>query len=146
MFVIMRTIAFLSGFLSYFALFNTPYIGVARWNTTAEFSRLFCNTNFAKLSYKQCRYILSMQCILLKKFSLHRIVRLLCPKLSHAIHSLRPGKTDRHFAANISNKYLLMKMSINISLKFVSNDAINNILELVQRTACRRAGDKPLSD
>ena len=38
-----------------------------------------------------------------------------------------------------------MKISINISLEFVSEDRINNILALVQIMAWRRQGDKPLS-
>ena len=37
-------------------------------------------------------------------------------------------------------------ISINISLKFVPEDPINNISSLVQTMACCRPGDKPLSE
>ena len=37
-------------------------------------------------------------------------------------------------------------ISINISLKFVPKGLINNIPSLVQIMACRRPGDKPLSE
>ena len=39
-----------------------------------------------------------------------------------------------------------VRISINISLKFVPKGLINNILALVQIMAWRRPGDKPLSE
>ena len=38
------------------------------------------------------------------------------------------------------------RIAINISLKFVPNDPIDNIPALVQIIAWRRPGDKPLSE
>ena len=39
-----------------------------------------------------------------------------------------------------------VKIFIKISLKFVPKGPINNIAALVQIMACRRPGDKPLSE
>ena len=40
----------------------------------------------------------------------------------------------------------MQKINRNVSLKFVSKSQINNIPALVQIIACRRPGDKPLSE
>ena len=46
----------------------------------------------------------------------------------------------------LSNAFLLMKISIKISLKFVPKGPINNIQVLVQVMAWRQPGDKPLTE
>ena len=63
--------------------------------------------------------------------------------------SLRPGRNRRPFADDIfkciflnENEWILRR----ISLKFVPKVLINNIPSLVQIMACRRPGDKPLSE
>ena len=51
---------------------------------------------------------------------------------------------DDTFKYKFLNKDILI--SIKISLKFVPKGPINNIPSLVQITAWRRPGDKPLSE
>ena len=58
-------------------------------------------------------------------------------------------KMDAIFQTTFSNGFSWMKMYeffIKISLKFVSKGLVNNIPALVQIMACRRPGDKPLSE
>ena len=64
-------------------------------------------------------------------------------------NTLRPSQDGRHFAADIFkciflNKYV--RISAEISLKFVPKGTINNIPSLVQIMAWRQPGDKPLSE
>ena len=63
------------------------------------------------------------------------------------INTLRPRQNGRHFA-DVTFKRVFMnenvRISINISLKFVPKGLINNIPALVQIMAWRRPGDKPL--
>ena len=59
------------------------------------------------------------------------------------------GKNDRHILDDIFKCFFQnenMWISIKISLKFVSKCLNNNIPALVQITAWRRPGDKPLSE
>ena len=63
--------------------------------------------------------------------------------------TLRPRQNGRHFPDDILKWIFLNEnvwISINISLKFVPRGPINNIPTLVQVTARRRPGDKPLSE
>ena len=63
--------------------------------------------------------------------------------------TLRPRQNGRHFADDTFKHILLnenVRISIEISLKFVPKGPINNIPALVQITAWRRPGDKPLSE
>ena len=65
------------------------------------------------------------------------------------INTLRPRQNGRHFADDILKWIFLtenVRISINISLKFVPMVQINNIPALVQIMAWRRPGDKPLSE
>ena len=68
--------------------------------------------------------------------------------LSSRINRLRPRQNGRHFADD-TFKHIFMnenvRISIKISLKFVSKGPINNIPALVQIMAGRRPGGKPLS-
>ena len=65
------------------------------------------------------------------------------------INTLRPRQNGCHFADD-TFKHIFMKenvtISISISLKFVPNSPIDNIPALFQIMACRRPGDKPLSE
>ena len=65
------------------------------------------------------------------------------------VNTLRPRQNGRHFADDIFKRIFLNEniwILINISLKFVPKDSINNIPALVQIMAWRRPGDKPLSE
>ena len=62
---------------------------------------------------------------------------------------LKPKQDGYHFADNIFKCIFLNDnewISLNISLKFIPKVRINNIPALVQIMACRRPGDKPLSE
>ena len=62
-------------------------------------------------------------------------------------NTLRPRQDGRHFPDDIFKRIFLnenIRISIQISLKFVSNGIINNIPALVHIMAWRRTGDKPL--
>ena len=64
-------------------------------------------------------------------------------------NTLRPRQNERHFADDVFKLIFLnenVRISIDISLKFVPKDQINNIPSLVQIMAWRRPGDKPLSE
>ena len=65
------------------------------------------------------------------------------------INTLRLRQNGCHFPDDIFKCIFLNEntsISINISLKFVPEDRINNIPALVQIMAWRRLGDKPLSE
>ena len=65
------------------------------------------------------------------------------------VNTLRPRQNGRHFADDTFKRISLnenVRISINISLKFVPKGLINNIPALVQIMAWRRPGDKPLSE
>ena len=69
--------------------------------------------------------------------------------MSVFINTLRPRQNGRHFADDTFKHIFLkenIRISINISLKFVPKSLINNIPALVQIMAWRRPGDKPLSE
>ena len=64
-------------------------------------------------------------------------------------NTLRPRQIRRHFPDYISKCIFLNEnvwILIEISLKYVPEDSINNIAALVQIMAWRRPGDKPLSE
>ena len=65
------------------------------------------------------------------------------------LNTLRPRQNGRHFADDTFKRIFRnenVRILINISLKFVPKGLINNIPALVQIMACRRPGDKPLSE
>ena len=65
------------------------------------------------------------------------------------VNTLRPRQNGRHFTDAIFKctfMYENIWASIKISLKFVPTGPVNNIPALVQIMACRRPGDKPLSE
>ena len=70
----------------------------------------------------------------------------MCPQ---AINSSPPGQNDRHFAEDIfkciffKEKFCIL---IQIWLKFVTKDPIDNTSALVQVMAWCRTGDKPLPE
>ena len=66
-----------------------------------------------------------------------------------SFNTLRPRQNGRCFADNTFKCTFLqenVRISIKISLKFVPQGPINNNPALVQITALRRSGDKPLSE
>ena len=67
----------------------------------------------------------------------------------HWVNTLRPRQNGRPFADDNFKHIFLnenVRISSKISLKFVPEGPINNILALVQIMAWRRPGDKPLSE
>ena len=69
--------------------------------------------------------------------------------LMSSVNSLRPRQNGRHFPDDTFKRIFMnenVRISINISLKFVPKVPINNISALVQIMAWRRPGDKPLSE
>ena len=63
-------------------------------------------------------------------------------------NTLRPRQNGRRVADDTFKHIFLnenARISIEISLKFVPKSPINNNPALVQKMACRRSGDKPLS-
>ena len=66
-----------------------------------------------------------------------------------SFNTLRPRQGGRHFPDGIFKWIFLNEnvwIAIKISLKFVPRGPISNIPALVQITAWRRPGDKPLSE
>ena len=66
-----------------------------------------------------------------------------------AVNTFRPRWNEQHFADDIFKRIFFNEnvwILIKISLKFVSKGPIYNIPVLVQITAWRRSGDKPLSE
>ena len=65
------------------------------------------------------------------------------------VNTLRPRQNGRHFADETFIRIFMnenVRISINISLRFVPKGLINNIPVLVEIMAWRRPGDKPLSE
>ena len=65
------------------------------------------------------------------------------------VNTLRPRQNGRHFADDTFNRIFVnenVRISIELSLKFVPKGQIKNIPALVQIMAWRRPGDKPLFD
>ena len=65
------------------------------------------------------------------------------------INTLKPRQNGRHFADDTFKCIFLkenVRISIKISLKFVSKSPIDNIPALFQIMAWHRPGDKPLSE
>ena len=68
---------------------------------------------------------------------------------ANGVNTLRLRQNGRRFADDTFRCIFLNKnvrISIEISLKFVPKGPINNILALVQIMIWRRSGDKPLSE
>ena len=66
-----------------------------------------------------------------------------------SFNTLRPRRNGHHFADDIFKRIFFnayIWILIQISLKSVPKDPINNIPALVQIMAWRRPGDKPLSE
>ena len=64
-------------------------------------------------------------------------------------NSLRPRQNGRRFADDTFKHIFLnenVRISIKISMKFVTKGPMNNNPSLVQIMAWRRSGDKPLSE
>ena len=67
----------------------------------------------------------------------------------YSFNTLRPRQNGRHFADDTFQRIFMnknVKISINISLKFVPQGPINNIPALFLIMAWRRPGDKPSSE
>ena len=68
---------------------------------------------------------------------------------SSTFNTLRPRQDGRHFPDDTFKRIFMnenVRISINISLKFVPMSLINKFPSLVQIMAWRRLGDKPLSE
>ena len=67
----------------------------------------------------------------------------------YRVNTMVPRQNGGHFADDTFKRIFVnenVRISINISLKFVPKGLINNIPALVQIMAWRRPGDKPLSE
>ena len=69
----------------------------------------------------------------------------ICVTRPQWVNTLRPGQNGRHFPYDVF-KCVFLNENMWISLKCVPNGPVNNTPELVQITAWRRPGDKPLSE
>ena len=68
---------------------------------------------------------------------------------TYYFNTLRPRQNGRRFTDDTFKRIFLnesIRVSIKISLKFVPKGPISNDPALVQIMACRRSGDKPLSE
>ena len=78
------------------------------------------------------------------------LVLFLCiSNFGQAVITLRPRQNCQHLGDVIFKCIFLnenIRISLKISLKFISKGRINNILALVQMMAWRRPGHKPLSE
>ena len=66
--------------------------------------------------------------------------------ICRCVNKSRPGQNGQHLADNIFKRIFFnekVRILINISLKFVPKDPINNNSALVQIIAWRHTGDKP---
>ena len=66
-----------------------------------------------------------------------------------SVYSSPPGQNDRHFADDIYQRIFLnenVRLSIQLSLKFLPKGPINNKSALVQVMACHLFGAKPLPE
>ena len=70
------------------------------------------------------------------------------PHIPHNINTLRPRQNGRYFADDPFKRifffYKTVRISLNISLKFIPKVPINNISALVQIMAWLQPDDKPL--
>ena len=72
-----------------------------------------------------------------------------CCRVTHSLNTLGPKQNGCHFADDTFKHIFLnenVRISIKISLKFVSKGPINKIPSLVQIMAWRQTGTKPLSE
>ena len=119
------------------------------------FWKPYTHTKFQKLVTK-CTILwigtlLLLIFIILKESQNHRQEHVAHSHMDSVCHinTLRPRQDGRHFPDDILKWIFLNEnlwISIEISLKFVPKDTINNIPALVQIMAWRRPGDKPLSE
>ena len=68
------------------------------------------------------------------------------PRPARFYQPMRPGRNGRHSADDLFQYIFLneyIRISIKISLKFVSKPPINNIPSMIQIQAWHRPGDKP---
>ena len=79
----------------------------------------------------------------------HPLVVIMQKKYPPSVNTLRPGQNGRRFADDTFKRIFVnenFRISIKISLKFVPKGPINNNPAFVEIMACRRSGDKPLSE
>ena len=65
------------------------------------------------------------------------------------LNTLRPRQNGRRFPDDNFKRIFMnenISVSIKVSLKFVPKGPVKNIPTMVQIMACRRTGDKPLSE
>ena len=97
-------------------------------------------------------FIEGFHCIFTRN-SVLRLLMIQCqyapPTNLHGVNTLRPRQHGHHFADDTFKLILVnenVRISIEISLKFVPRGSINDFPTLVQVMAWRRPGDKPLSE
>ena len=96
-------------------------------------------------------YLCVSICIRVRCFLAHTEPKCQDIKCHHDIilNTLRPRKNGRHFADDTFKRIFMnenVRISTNISLKFIPRGLINNMPALVQIMAWRWPGDNPLSE
>ena len=107
------------------------------------------HTSDLMMIIRQRIYILSIIPKGMAQLKRHSPTYCITDNRENMLNSLRPRQHGRHFADDTFNPIFLnenIRISIKISLKFVSKVPINNITALVQIMAWRRPGAKPLSE
>ena len=106
-----------------------------------------CRTKFVK------KYTWMIEYVDLRDFMGHisrcKMSAILSRSRCDNLNTLRPRQNGRRFADDTFKRIFLnenVRISIKISLKFVTKGPINNIPALVQIMAWRRPGDKPVSE
>ena len=140
--VLFPVIWFLWNSITYTTINGSKHPGYALGPSRDDVMSWIWFSNYWRLMRRNHR---SRGCLYLQlEYSVERVdIDLLC------INTLRPRQNGRHFADDTFKPIFLnenIRISINISLKFVPKGPINNIPPLVQIMAWRRPGDKPLSE
>ena len=81
--------------------------------------------------------------------SMAQVMACHCLTPSHCLNTLRPRQNGCHFPDDTFKLIFFnenVRISIEVSLMFVTKCSIKNIPALVEKTAWRRPGDKPLSE
>ena len=111
----------------------------------SQLTGLFCDWYLVQVHWFSIRLPIYWFCI----HAWYKGLMVMACKGRFSINSLRPRLNTHPFAVDVFKCNFLNEnvwIPIKISLKFVPKGPINNIPALVQITAWRRQGDKPLSE
>ena len=131
-------------FQAFTTTINNLFLNVA----SSDYANLFFNTTYSDSLHNNCCKSLSLMIRKPSKTSTSTSTQSNTIQTS-SVNTLRPRQNGRHFADDTFKLISVnenVRILIKISLKFVPKGPINNIAALVQIMACRRPGDKPLSE